>query len=180
MAGKTIIECQMLLSVAGAFVGMLLLYSGITKLLSLRSFIQNLVLIPYVPYRLAPVLGTAVPIAEAVTGVGLLLDSFPARVGALALFGLFSGAALVAVLREQRVPCNCFGAGDSEPLSIRTIAVNGVLACLVGAALLLAPIPVAFLADLYGFVALTVFLAFGQVVRNHQAFARSSVNLEFS
>jgi thiol-disulfide isomerase/thioredoxin/uncharacterized membrane protein YphA (DoxX/SURF4 family) len=75
------------------------------------------------------------PLAE-LSAAALLLPTTTAIAGslvALVLLGAFAAAIAVNLVRGRRPDCHCFGRLHSEPIGVRTLARNGVLA---GAALL--------------------------------------------
>jgi len=59
--------------------------------------------------------------------VGLYLLPHVFAPAACSLFFSFIAVAAIAVRKQVRVPCNCFGAGSNKNLSVQTIYVNVVL-----------------------------------------------------
>ena len=115
------------LIVPALFVGVLFLYSGISKLSSLADFIQSLLLIPFLPHQLSRMIGVWIPLTEVLVGACLLWNVGWAKVAAIVLLTVFSIIALLAISRNQRVPCNCFGTDTSEFLSKGTVIRNSAL-----------------------------------------------------
>jgi hypothetical protein len=79
--------------------------------------------------RTARLLGTALPFAELLLGLCLLVgfQTWAAAWASAALLALFSAAILAAVMRGREVECNCFGQLGRGVVSWRTLARNGVL-----------------------------------------------------
>lgn len=157
-------------AVLTAFVAILFLYAGIAKILSLRPFRRDLLLIPYLPRGLSRPLGVAIPLAEVVTGGCLLLGVEWAIVTAIALLTMFSTVALVAHSRNQKVPCNCFGVDSSEQLSLATVVRNAVLACMTASSFFFAGSQSPSLAKSYGLIAFVLFLCVNTAVKNGREF----------
>ncbi len=162
------------LAIANVFVGALLLYAGAAKLLSLAKFRQDLLLIPYIPYRSSPYLAFAIPAVELVAGTGLSLAYRWAAPVAITLFGVFSLAAFVAHRRNQRVPCNCFGDDGAEYLSLRTVVKNGLLAGMVVSSMSLPNGTLDPLDVLYGLIFFLLFLASQRCITNQRELRESS------
>lgn len=153
-------------AVSLAFVAILFLYAGVTKLLSLAAFRRDLLLVPYLPRELSRSLAIAIPVAEVVTGSCLILSMAWAKIAAIAMFAAFSAVALLAQSRDQKVPCNCFGIDSSEHLSMTTVARNALLACLVAASSFFAASQSPPLAQSYGLIAFVLFLSVNAAMRN--------------
>jgi hypothetical protein len=115
------------LPIPALFVGVLFLYSSIGKLSSQAGFIQSLLLIPFLPHRLSRILGTWIPLTELLIGACLFWNLRWAKVAAIAALIAFSIVAVLAVSRNQRVPCNCFGTDSAEFLSKATVVRNVAL-----------------------------------------------------
>ena len=82
-----------------------------------------------VPARLAPLLGTLLPVAE-LTVAAALIPASSARLGALGaivLLGLFVLAIGRSIRRGEAPDCHCFGQLHSEPAGWRTLARNAIL-----------------------------------------------------
>jgi Methylamine utilisation protein MauE len=111
------------------------LASATAKLLALPTFRFGLQLLPLMPAPLAAVVSLAVPIAELLLAIFLLLNHAWAKYTAIGMLLVFSGAAGVAVGMGRQVPCGCFGQLDGQALSLRTVVRNGLLILLVVAVL---------------------------------------------
>jgi hypothetical protein len=121
-------ELRTLLGVITAAIGLLFLYAGAAKLASLSEFRRSLLLVPHLPHQFAAPVAAAIPTIEIPLGLALLCDYFPAKLLAVVLLCGFSAVAISAARNNQRVPCNCFGAGESSDLSWGTALRNGVFA----------------------------------------------------
>jgi uncharacterized membrane protein YphA (DoxX/SURF4 family) len=79
--------------------------------------------------RLAPSLAIAVPIAELVTGIALLLSSLVrwGAISALALLILFTLTICFNLARGRTPDCNCFGQIRVTPIGASTVLRNLIL-----------------------------------------------------
>lgn len=150
------------------FVGLLFLYSGTAKLLALRQFSQTLLLIPYLPHRQSRPIAVGLACAEVLAGAGTVVGWFWAKMLMVVLLTAFAVVALLAVRRDQQIPCNCLGADDSEYLSRSTVASNGVLIVLVGWVATLPGLTASPPSRLFGAVGLVTFLALRKVLNNQR------------
>lgn len=167
-------DLTLLLSVCGSGLGDLFLYAGLGKLSAPREFARSLLLVPHLPHRLARPVGWLIPLLELTAGSLMVVGSRYGKVLILLLLVLFSGVALLAHRRQQAVPCNCFGVGDGENLSPRTVARNAALAVIAAATLVLPkPQQAAFIIMVYGLGACLLFLIINAAMRNRREFVKS-------
>jgi uncharacterized membrane protein YphA (DoxX/SURF4 family) len=122
--GTLVLAAQLVLAVvfATAAVGKLLDLPGSRR--AMEAF--------GVPKRVAPLLGTLLPLAELAVAVALV-PAPTARWGALAGLALllaFIGGIGAAMARGQAPDCHCFGQIHSAPAGPMTLVRNGVLAAL--------------------------------------------------
>ena len=82
--------------------------------------------------RLARPVGIALPVAELVTAVALVVPAtaWSGAVAAAALVGLFIAGIAVSLARGVEPDCHCFGQLHSEPVGWRTLARNLALLAL--------------------------------------------------
>jgi Methylamine utilisation protein MauE len=147
-------------AVPTAFLGILFLYSGASKILSLRSFIQTLLLVPYFPYALSSIAVWMIPLAEIVVGILVLLNFLFAKVVVIVFLLIFSIAALTAHNKNQnKIPCNCFGAAGAEYLSLGTVVSNLVLASIAVATIAMPSGKLSVLAITFGAILLLLMMA---------------------
>jgi hypothetical protein len=152
----------------GAFLGILFVYSGVTKALAYSKFAIDLLLLPYMPHTLARPAAIAIPALELVAGAFAMVGHLWAQITIIALLAAFSAVALVARARNQRIPCNCFGSQDREFLSTWTVVRNGGL-CAIALVCIFAPRQSAtMLSGIYGLILLLLFLAVTATARNRQ------------
>jgi hypothetical protein len=78
----------------------------------------------------APALAIAVPVAEAVVAIALILRPALGGYAALALLAAFTVVVVRALASGSRVGCGCFGAVTDRPISPRDILRNGMLGSL--------------------------------------------------
>jgi uncharacterized membrane protein YphA (DoxX/SURF4 family) len=166
-------ELSAILAVLSTFLGVLFLYSGLAKFFSFGTFVQGLFLVPYLPHRWARQTGALIAALESLVGLGLILNELWAKFAAICLLGVFSGIAWLAIRRNQKVPCNCFGVNDSEYLSTSTIARNAVLVLIAIVSLTVPATYVRWLTEIYGVVSLLMFLIVGKLLQNHRSFVES-------
>jgi uncharacterized membrane protein YphA (DoxX/SURF4 family) len=155
-----------LLTVVASCIGAMFLYSGLAKYFSLRSFVDSLRLIPYLPLRWVRFVAVSVPAVEIIAACGVLLGLSWAKLVVLALLAGFSIIAWVAHLRRQKVPCNCFGSDSTEYLSLRTVARNVTFGVLLLASDLFETAEPSYLSVLFGVIACLLALTIQQVRRN--------------
>ena len=91
-----------------------LLWAGLEKIVDLRATASTVSALG-VPARWADRAAGVVPLAEVVTALGVLFapHSRGALAGVVALGGAFALAGLVAMLRKERIRCNCFGSSGA-------------------------------------------------------------------
>jgi uncharacterized membrane protein YphA (DoxX/SURF4 family) len=162
-----------LLAVLSAFVAILFIYSGIAKLLSLRSFSTSLLRVPYLPHRWSAVIGVLLPPIETLAGALMLFDWFWAKAAVIGLLLVFSAVAWVAHRRNLTVPCNCFGVDSSEHLTAGTALRNAILAAITAVSIEVPGRHVPPLTGIYGLTTLVLFLIVGKAVRNHGEFLKA-------
>jgi hypothetical protein len=111
-----------------------LLWAGLAKFTSLNKFASTLHTLG-VPAAWSHRFSVLVPLSEVLTALGVLFAPHWCwtLVAVVALSGAFALAGLVAVLRKQRIRCNCFGSsttggnlGLTQVLALPT-CVGGVL-----------------------------------------------------
>lgn len=161
-------DLHRVLAVFVTFVAMLFLYSGVAKLISLRSFIQDLLRVPYLPHRLSRVVGVAVPLAEIMVACFLVLNFAWAKIFTIALLLAFSGVAWIATTRNQKVPCNCFGAEASEHLSMGTVVRNTILATLTAVSMIVPAQHSPPLTEIHALMSFLLFLAVNKAIQNYR------------
>ncbi len=122
----------LILFAARLFVGVLLLVSGAGKLANRSEFLEIAAAYKLLPKRALPAFSYALPTAEVITGVMVLLGVFtpiPTYV-ACGLFLLFIFAMTVNLLRGANdTPCGCF-AGRLEKISWFIVLRNVTLCSL--------------------------------------------------
>ena len=82
-----------------------------------------------VPPRMAPAVGTALPIVEIALAALLVVTPTgrAAAAGAAVLFAAFTAGVASNLARGRRPPCHCFGRLSSSPISGATVVRNLVL-----------------------------------------------------
>ena len=155
-------------AIAVTFVGILFLYSGLTKLAALRLFVRGLLLIPHLPYRLARPIGVTVALLEVSSGGFLLANAALAKIVVIGLLALFAVVAIAASRNNQQVPCNCFGMADAEYLSTATARRNVLLASFLFVSFWISPNFTIPFTQVYALIAFLLFLITRVVTRNNQ------------
>lgn len=150
------------------FLGLLLLASGLSKLRAPARFADQVVAFELLPAWASRALAYAIPPAEAVVGLALLLPvpPLPGRAAAAALLLLFTAFAAWALAARRTLSCFCFGEDDGR-ISGLTLARNAMLTALAALAGVLAwavaaPAPAVLdriLSGVHAASALLVFLA---------------------
>ncbi|CAN5470291.1 DoxX family membrane protein [soil metagenome] len=97
-------------------VGSIFIFTGVSKLLDLQAFSDNIVTFDLAPYIFTNLIALTLPVLEVIFG-GMLLFGKQDRVAALGiacLAALFFVAFSQAALRGLNVDCGCFGAGNTH------------------------------------------------------------------
>lgn len=100
-------------------VGSLCLWAGLSKLPHVTEFSAAIRRYNILPSKLLPATAASIVVMEILCGVLLVAGlrvPLAAATSAL-LFASFSLAIGLSLLRNNRVPCNCFGATSGEPVS---------------------------------------------------------------
>jgi uncharacterized membrane protein YphA (DoxX/SURF4 family) len=111
--------------------GGLLLVAGATKLTNRPAFYEAVADYDVLPSALARPFAFLMPLVEVTLGVLLLLGLFtvPAAALAVPLFGSFSVAIGVNMLRGRHFDCHCFGSAQSDrigwPAFLRSLLLAG-------------------------------------------------------
>ena len=107
--------------------------AGVTKLFDLEGS-RRAVAAFGVPQRLAPGLGTLLPLAELATAALLIVGAaygggalLAGALSALALLAIFCAGIALSLARGRAPDCHCFGQLHSAPASGRTLVRNGAL-----------------------------------------------------
>jgi hypothetical protein len=72
-------------------------------------------------------IGWTLPVAEVAIALGLYASLLPAKVAALVLLALFSGAVALVLWKGLKVPCRCFGDFGGRYMSADNLRDNGLL-----------------------------------------------------
>ncbi|NQX15481.1 MauE/DoxX family redox-associated membrane protein [Rathayibacter sp. VKM Ac-2857] len=137
---------EVLLAVAGAAAGAVLVVSGVLKLGRTERFRASLAALG-LPARLSagPLFARAFPVVEIALGLAILLAPSPlhrgALLGAVAVDVVFLAVAIRAVRAPEPVECECFGGLGDARMTGRTVARNAVLLALALAGLVGATAP---------------------------------------
>lgn len=109
-----------------------LLIAGTAKLRQLARFRTAVADYAILPARLVGGVAVAVPVAEILVGVSMLIGfaARPAAVLAAGLFGAFAGAMVVNLARGRSIECGCLGLSAETPVGWGLVMRNGVLAVL--------------------------------------------------
>jgi len=119
----------------GRLTGILFIFAGTGKLLSLGKLEQTMHALPvsFLPGNAIDVITKALPWIEFLLGTLLILGAFlpyTAWISIILLF-VFNLVAILAVVKGVNIPCSCFGGNSDEILSLQTIARNFVFVILV-------------------------------------------------
>lgn len=112
--------------------GLLLTVSGVSKFLTLSSFLETVTQYRLLPIQFVKAVGLGIPAAEVLVGTMLLSGYMVTRCCTIAaiLFGTFALAISINLIRGRRnISCGCFGANTS-PISWFLAARNVFLAVL--------------------------------------------------
>src|SRR5688572_5937770 len=104
-------------------IGVVCLWAGLSKVDDLPLFVQGIANYKLIPQRFVGIVGKIIILAEISIGLLLITDiaSVAAFVGALILFTSFAAALSINLFRKNKISCSCFGANESEPISIITL-----------------------------------------------------------
>lgn len=118
------------------FVGLLLIASGVLKLLDIDSFADVVKAFALLPGKFVASVARLIPLGECLTG-GLLVLAVAsphsgarwAAMAAMALFAVFGGAVAINLMRGRRnIACGCFGAKEGNQLGWFLVVRNCILA----------------------------------------------------
>ncbi len=115
-------------------------WAAVRKIQGFHGFSDAVAHYGLLPGGWSPYAAAVIVTSEVVVCLALLVDQ-TAIVGealAAALFATYTAGMLVIVHRGGRVPCHCFGASDTEPVTMSTVARSAVIA-LVALVLLIYP-----------------------------------------
>ena len=127
---------DLLLPILRILVGAVLLYAGISKLLSsskTRTSLEEF----GVTDRFTKALAVGIPIAELLIATAILLPA-TAKAGLVAayiLFSLFTAVIIYNLLIGRTPACGCFGQRSQAPISIQTVLRNFALMAVTAIAL---------------------------------------------
>lgn len=106
--------------------GLLFIFSGVTKIISLTEFEHAIKKFALIPDLYAPILSYIIPIAELVIGIFLILKIY--LLGAVQfsiyLIIFFTSVVIVKVLEGGDLACGCFGALSSDNIDEWTVIRN--------------------------------------------------------
>ncbi len=94
--------------------GGIFLWSGVTKLIDLNSFVVIIEAYGLIPENWTMAVAVALSLLEIIAGIGLLLDIPGAEAMTAALLVLFIAVLGYAVWMGLDIDCGCFGPGDPE------------------------------------------------------------------
>jgi uncharacterized membrane protein YphA (DoxX/SURF4 family) len=92
--------------------GVVFVYSGISKLWAPKVFSKILSRYDLIPDPLLPVVAVVLPILELLAGIGLILAIRGSLSLLFSLLLLFSGVLWYGILNDLNVDCGCFSAED--------------------------------------------------------------------
>lgn len=118
-------------------IGVVLVYSGIEHLKNPYYFLASVMKYRLLDAWSARTLSIILPPFQLLLGISLCLGVMP-RTGltiALIVFLGFAAALQIALLRELRIDCGCFGPGNNQPISQLTVTRTIAMAALCGIAL---------------------------------------------
>ncbi len=133
---------QYTIAFARAFIGLLLLISGLAKLGNLHEFVQVVRNYKLLPENISGVVARLLPVVEIIVAVGLLLGILVVRFSlvAIGLFLMFGSAVAINLLRGRRdISCGCFGPKQNQLLAWSFVARNAILAGLATVISVLSP-----------------------------------------
>jgi uncharacterized membrane protein YphA (DoxX/SURF4 family) len=159
-----------LIAILTCAIGVMYLYVGSAKLMTRDAFAAGLRVTPLVPRRLVKPISGMLPSLEVLTGLGVILDMRWAKLVALLMLGGFTVVSLVAVHRDEKVPCNCFGGDTEDHMTIGTAGRNVLLMALVTVTILLPGRRVAGLTEMYGAALFALCMVIGNALHNRRVF----------
>jgi uncharacterized membrane protein YphA (DoxX/SURF4 family) len=135
-----IMDILFILIAIQAFLGVIFVIAGGTKIFDPAKFVQIVLAYRLLPDHISRVTAIILPWLEVLVGALLVLDIVPATSATVAcsLFLLFASAIGINLLRGRRdFSCGCFGADEGEPLNWGIVVRNLLLAVLAIAVVIL-------------------------------------------
>lgn len=117
-------------SLPRVFVGLILLSTGLGKLLDMPGFVSVLDAYQLMPYWMSTALAYSLPFIELFTGLNLVITPRPIRGAwvAVVLHALMLTTVAITLQRGIRVEnCGCFGVFLARPLTLQTLVEDLVM-----------------------------------------------------
>lgn len=113
--------------------GVVFVYSGITKLIEPATFAEVVGNYRILPWCLVNLAAIFLPCLEIAPGLALFFPGWrrPAAKIILLLTGMFIMAVVTALIRGLDISCGCFG-GDSPQAGLRTLLIDSGILLAVG------------------------------------------------
>ena len=109
--------------------GLIFIYSAITKMVDLNYFVKALENYKILPQETLNLFALVIPWIEMIIGIFLLLGFFvkeSALVGSI-MTGIFIVAVITALTRGLNIDCGCFGTGDGSKVGIMKLIEDFII-----------------------------------------------------
>ncbi|PIP78355.1 MAG: hypothetical protein COW85_04285 [Ignavibacteria bacterium CG22_combo_CG10-13_8_21_14_all_37_15] len=109
--------------------GIVFVFSGITKLIDINAFAEALVNFKLLNDNFITIVKYAIPIIEIILGIGIIFNfnsSFPSFISSL-LLSFFTSLIIVKLFEGEEISCGCFGALSSDKLDLLSVFRNVAL-----------------------------------------------------
>ena len=109
--------------------GLIFIYSAITKMVDLNYFVKALENYKILPQETLNLFALVIPWIEMIIGIFLLLGFFvkeSALVGSI-MAGIFIVAVITALTRGLNIDCGCFGTGDGSKVGIMKLIEDFII-----------------------------------------------------
>lgn len=118
-----------------SFVGLVLVATGIAKVLDIDGFVAVVMSYDLVPWATAEIIGYLLPVVEIVLGIWLLtgIQLLQSAWLAVATHVFYFSIAAISLWRGTVIPnCGCFGVFFARPLGVNTLFEDGFMIALAG------------------------------------------------
>lgn len=112
--------------------GLMLIFTGIAKIVTMREFRRVIATYQILPERMAAEFAVLLPFLEVAIAGCLISGAFVRYTGSAAaiLFCAFATAVLANLVRGRRLPCGCCGASGGPSIGWNLVARNLLMALL--------------------------------------------------
>jgi hypothetical protein len=163
-------------NILGASISFMFIFSAISKLSDLETFVFTLMHIPFLRIGWVRFIKFLVPVLELAIAWLLIFSPQCGGIIAITLLVVFSSIAWVAMRAEISIPCACFGGTSSEEyLSVKTIYRNVLMISLTLLYTLFVGEGATIVSFLLGSTVFVLFICFLKASENHRKLSSNTL-----